>query len=1107
MKLAVFTALCALLLFAINGVNSQVLPYEPTTILAPQNLSASGDVVYVFFGSSGSQPSRQLLSLNVSAAISASNISLEDITPDIPFFKDDATAYMPTISSAGEILVYTGACNSSADLGLWKFTQLNTSTNGNGTWVSGSINDVQGVTSTSAPQFLSRGFSFSTLVNGNASQSDIYTFGGMCPTSSNDQNGNWQSDATYSNTVTRFNPPSSSSSLSYTLNIPNVKGSPIAEAGFTLTGLSPIFSNTTGVETQQQNFVLLGGHTQTAFINMSQIAVWSLPEESWSFVGVDPPLSPNTELAIKSTVERSTASIDSRSGHTAVLTEDGSSIIVYGGWVGDVSQAADPQLAILELGTGFGGTGDWAWSIPTVQPSGSGIYGHGAVMLPGNVMMVLGGYNISSSGNNKRSTNINANPMFLNVTSMSWSSSYTNPSYVETASSGHHSSSPSHKSNSKSIGLGVGLGLGLALLIAAILVFLWYRRRTNRQKESREREIRALSQGATDHSQYPREMTQTSGMFPWSNGGWNRRSGGGDFTGYESGAPAGYDNPESDMYNFGGLSGVYPAPPPNRQIARKPVHPRNTRGMYQPTPNFDFGAAGAHGRSNSLGTAGPIHPIYEADEDTDHPAPGVGVALGDPARAPPSADSNRYSDPFKDSHAVEPSSSLTDAQISAQEREREISSWVAGWAAADALLQSQAQARSQSTASHSSAGRISPSKRAHLIASNTSSASEDDSGRTASNLSERSAVSAVSVPRSGSASQGDSRANSLRGFITNVVKPFSSSTSSTPTPGSDNTAGPSAHPGHAPSARSSTSFATAHTSFAVLQAESEILLGRRPDDRDNYSPPRSPTRAETWDTAPGSPSKNKASKARGQSWLGPLRHVFGGSGSDTSGSTISSLGSRDQSPSPTRQMAGSTQGYQGEPRRAVSAGATLWRRKQGKGDWDDSAEDAAATGRSNTFAGEINRDELSDDEWDIERAIERRVVQVMFTVPKEKLRVVNHDVVEESDGASLASVARQASMKGEIAAITPVEEKPEDPTESAFAASSSPSIGSPPAGSSSFRDSAIGGSSEGQSSPEPDRKGKGKVRTRVLDMVEEMEKKSGSERSSSPSSLKSQRSK
>lgn len=102
----------------------------------------------------------------------------------------------------------------------------------------------------------------------------------------------------------------------------------------------------------------MGGHTQTAFINMSQVAIWSLPEESWSFVTVDSPgtANGNTELAVKSTVTQ----VDSRSGHTAVLTEDGASIVVLGGWVGDVSQKADPQLAVLHLGQGFGGKGDWS---------------------------------------------------------------------------------------------------------------------------------------------------------------------------------------------------------------------------------------------------------------------------------------------------------------------------------------------------------------------------------------------------------------------------------------------------------------------------------------------------------------------------------------------------------------------------------------------------------------------------------------------------------------------------------------------------------------------------------------------------------------------------
>jgi hypothetical protein len=46
----------------------------------------------------------------------------------------------------------------------------------------------------------------------------------------------------------------------------------------------------------------------------------------------------------------------------------------------------------------------------------------------------------------------------------------------------------------------------------------------------------------------------------------------------------------------------------------------------------------------------------------------------------------------------------------------------------------------------------------------------------------------------------------------------------------------------------------------------------------------------------------------------------------------------------------------------------------------------------------------SEADWDVEAAVERRVVQVMFTVPKSKLRVVNADV----DGSSLISAPRDS---------------------------------------------------------------------------------------------------
>jgi hypothetical protein len=51
------------------------------------------------------------------------------------------------------------------------------------------------------------------------------------------------------------------------------------------------------------------------------------------------------------------------------------------------------------------------------------------------------------------------------------------------------------------------------------------------------------------------------------------------------------------------------------------------------------------------------------------------------------------------------------------------------------------------------------------------------------------------------------------------------------------------------------------------------------------------------------------------------------------------------------------------------------------------------------------RTPADEDDWDVEAAVERRVVQVMFTVPKSRLRVVNADV----DGSSILSLPRENS--------------------------------------------------------------------------------------------------
>jgi hypothetical protein len=989
-------------------ITAQSLPYNPTSILlSPADL----DTAYVFLPSLNSGTTQQLLSLNVSSTVSVSNLSLEVVTSSLPFRTDDSTAFIPSISTSGQISVYAGSCSTQTSAQLWTFTGTSTNTTNGGTWRNDTTATASRVASAVLPgaNYLSRAFSFSDHAHGNISDTNIYIFGGMCPNQSTEAS-TWQLSAAYSNTMLRFAPDSSTS---YTLDFTSSRGPPIAEAGFTITGLTPTYFNNSNPVTQQRNFVLLGGHTQTAFINMSQVAIYSLPEETWSFVTVDAPstMTPNTDLVVKSAA----VNVDSRSGHSAVLTEDGTKIILFGGWVGDTSQAASPQLVILELGTGFGGNGDWFWSTPTNQPSGTGLYGHGAVLLPGNVMMVLGGYSISDSSTSKRDSAPAAQAMFFNATSLSWISNYTNPSYTAKIADNLAEALASAKSKAKSrrIALGVGLGLGLTTIVILLAIFCCYKRRLKKRcRDDRDRRIQSLGSGPALFHTPSREMGEQKGGFPWSYSGWNRAA-----TQQDDDQDR-YEDLNAGVHGFGKN-----VPSPPRQITRKPLHSRGARGRYQPAPsNFDFNTGGNLGRAASLGTAGPIHPIYEADEDdrvSNTSENGIGIAMGEPPLAAASENRKRHSDPFKDTNMIPPSPShREDSESPARSREREIQEWVSDWAAADALISSQARA-------HSAAGRVSPSRRAQLIAaSNVSSVSgEEDSGRTASNLSDQSvAVSAMTLSRSGSSSQGRSRSNSLRGFITNAMNPFTTTILSNTVVSTNSLVFDSGTkaPG---SSGSSSSFTTARTSFKVLQAEAEILLPRPEEGwrNDEFSPTR-------LTTVPGSPSKSKPLASRG--WIGSLRRAIGRESGSPSYNASPAATCGGRTPSPLRIDYSETI----QPRRTVSAGATLWRRKQGKVDWEDSEDAGCGTPsgaqRSNTFteymsSTPLTDDDDDDDEWDIERAVQNRVVQVMFTVPKEKLRVVNHDFTDEdkSDVGSLKSKRGSEKSRKDVPGIEPIDVK------------------------------------------------------------------------------------
>ncbi|KAI0905272.1 hypothetical protein F4823DRAFT_627951 [Ustulina deusta] len=853
-------------------VAAQTLPYVPTSIFlpapkpGPTGDNGTRELAYIF---SPQESSVDLLSLDISGTLLASSLSLTTLSSGLPFLEKDGTAFMPSLADNGSLLV------------IWSFDP---STPGNEStrWSQGDIGLAAGAESISmGPGFLGASFSFSTMLEPETSPTSTFVYGGMCPNHDSDAASS-QSRAIYSNQMVKI---SIAGSNSYTVEPVQSSGPPVPEAGFTFTHLAPSFSNRSGIITQQINYVLLGGHTQYAFINMSTVAIWSLPQESWSFVsGIFTAASGSS-----STVE----SVDSRSGHTAVLNEDGTSLIIYGGWVGDLTQAAFPQLAVLQIGSDYGGDGEWQWSIPESQPPGDGIYGHGAALLPGNVMMIYGGHTISPSGGNKRRQTGGSTASFLNLTSMTWSDGYTNPSYTGSSAAG---STPSMGSSQK----------GKLGLVVAILAYKLYRKRRRNRRTIRDSTLRALAQ---DNSRFLGHV-DLAGEYDQGN---NWYMGGPDPYSLKTGRTS-LDNGRHDW--FGDMASVSSM----SQVNRKPVAPRAARGQHQPTSS-----AGYEQVSAQRGLGG-MNPIFEADED------GSGD-IGEEAISPVRdgrRDSAAYSDPFSTPTRERPISFPPPARgsqtPSPEDRTRasvtdpDVQDWMTDVDAADALL--------------TGGGRTSPSRRGFGVTT------EEDGSRTESNISES---NRSNLSRSGSL---------LRQFRPGfgvAGRGGSSSSSSAP------------------------SYNTAR-SFPALQAEGPgLLLGREREGEDPEDEPQEP----------GSPSKNKPRR----SWLGSLRRVFTGPEPSPTGDMDEDAPFQDDvvEANDIGARRGSLSGISG------LAADGLLRRKGGRGAWEsnDAGSSQGATRYAPLHGTRGEGEHPDDEEWDIEKAVEKRLVQVMFTVPREPLRVVN----------------------------------------------------------------------------------------------------------------------
>ena len=1093
-----FYALPVSLLTLVLPLATANLPYNPTRVLSSRN----GSEVYTF---SQSNDQFSFGRIDTSHTFNTSGIETKILTRNLPFLSDASSkAFTPLINADNDVTILVGKCSDGADGSeLWRWVPSGRQSSGNWSQLRVSSSETE-----LGADFLSAGISFSPT--NTSADAVMYIFGGMCPNFTS-SSGSWTSDAIYSNEMLSIVPDQASldsppAEEPYSMSLSASRGPPIPEAGLTMTPLLPSITNITSTRQQQsQNFVLLGGHTQQAFINMSQVALFSLPQASWAFLGIDdPPASQNLNGE----------GVEPRSGHTAVLTPEGDKIILLGGWVGDVDTPASPQLAALNVGAGYGGSViDWSWSIPnqTDNPfkDGEGIYGHAAVMLPGGIMMVTGGYSISAPPSKwrtlfrRQSANPVANTKYYlyNATSSAWVSEYANPSSPDSPASnfaGHQSGSL--KSAGSKVGLGVGLTLGLAAIAGIVLVWFFYSRGLRQKRRLREQELRELALGA---ERYHSGDFLDSGI----DGGVDGRGGTGGPDARRSaswsarqenrigladgGAPViparhpshGYDDQYYDTIDRGqgaDRTGVYrDVPSPTRGLRRslKDRAPMGF-GLTPPAPISRNGPdTSIHmiEEEEEISEAGSVRRKKSAERGT----------LADLVAANEAGNrASVVSDPFKDPMVTE----KENADPGKSRRDKEAAGWVNDWTAAADAMDKEGVSRQASKATHNSRTYSSLSNSAQHSSGRGSpeKGNPSSSDRTGSNLSERSAMSSSgSLQRSQDGGSLFTRTMSLRSASAgyNLFAGAAAAMAARVTGQQTVTeVGQPTHPARtgsknvsrAPSKRSvslnhnsnssrssrfyaslgqskrdrSETFSTAHTSFEPsMPPEREALLSRgngraRPEQND------------LWMTPPESPIKERHAPPQ-RSWMGSMKRVFTGDkepGTGTSGvkGKIAHFENKNgTSPSPTKSIGD----YKRNPEMAEKSdsgrksSALFLKTQRGPEDWQAEKSPSptkirapkttispssikrkpvlgAAPGPSKDSTLLHSEDDAIDDDWDPEEAVQQRVVQVMFTVPKEKLRVVNADQLsilskssvdfeggENESGADVGDLKRMQSVR------------------------------------------------------------------------------------------------
>ncbi|EWC45883.1 hypothetical protein DRE_04890 [Drechslerella stenobrocha 248] len=290
----------------------------------------------------------------------------------------------------------------------------------------------------------------------------LYSFGGECASelhfSGNADNNSFSAD------VWRFENGPTESAAGVSIAIP--RNPPIPEAGFSVTQLSssPVNSSGTNNVTSlgADRMLVLGGYTsKSRFVGLGQLAIYSIETEGWSFVSA--------------TVKQ--AGVTPRAGHSAVMDESGDRVVLFGGWVGNITRPAEPQILSLKIGD-LDGVWEWEGLNTTEETPGAGppsdlaLWGHAATLLEGNVMLITSGFAVTDFDKDGIQS-VNERTYFLNLTSNTWVSEYRYPVEILAKAAAEEA----RQRDRREIGILAGVFGGVIVLVILLALLFCYARR------------------------------------------------------------------------------------------------------------------------------------------------------------------------------------------------------------------------------------------------------------------------------------------------------------------------------------------------------------------------------------------------------------------------------------------------------------------------------------------------------------------------------------------------------------------------------------------------------------------------------------------------------